>query len=274
MSYVKRIAPLAAAALFVYCLLISEQLAESSRLYLELCGRQVVPSLFVFSVLGGLVSQGSGINLLCKILPRWGTETAVGALGLCGGVPLGSVTALKLYRDGDISKRQAEYLCTFSCTPSLSFIVSFAGGVLGGSSGVILAILTVAAEVVTALVFKPIMLPKGERKLVTNGSSASKPFSAVLADSALSAVIICGCVVFFGSMATLLPGSLGGFLEISTGIHACGSLAEAATLLGFSGLSILLQTAAVCEGEINLFPCFAAKVFQAIFMGGVAFFVD
>ena len=121
MSYVKRIAPLAAAALFVYCLLISEQLAESSRLYLELCGRQVVPSLFVFSVLGGLVSQGSGINLLCKILPRWGTETAVGALGLCGGVPLGPVTALKLYRDGDISKRQAEYLCTFSCTPSLSF---------------------------------------------------------------------------------------------------------------------------------------------------------
>ena len=206
-------------------------------------------------------------------MPLWGTEAAVLALGLCGGVPLGPLTALELYRGGSIGKRQAEYLCTFSCTPSLSFIISFVGSILDRQIGMELALLTVLFAVFTAIIAKPLMLKPNERSIKPTLRSSSKPFSVVLASSAVSAVIVCGCVVFFGSMAEMLPKGIGGLLEISAGIARCRSATEAAVLLGFSGVSILCQCSAACNGELDMLPCMTAKVIQASFMGGIAFFI-
>ncbi len=272
MVLTRSLTPLVAAAVFAFCLFNSNTLAESSRQYLVLCGQRVVPSLFVFSVLGAWVSQGEGLYKLCRRLPLWGTEATVLLLGLCGGVPLGPLTAAELYRNGAISKKQAEYLCTFSCTPSVSFIISFTGGVLGGNTGALLALLYIAVSVLTAAVFKPLMLSGEERRLVPAIMPKAKPFSTILANSSASSVIICGCVVFFGSMATMLPQFIGGFLEISAGIANCKSIVEAAVLLGFSGFSILFQAAAASGGELSLKPCFAAKLFQGALMGGIAYF--
>lgn len=238
-----------------------------------LCGQRVVPALFVFSVLGTLIAQGAGPAKLCALFPRWGTEAAVLLLGLFGGVPLGPLTALELYRSGGISKRQGEYLCCFSCTPSLSFIISFGGELLGKAAATRLAVLTVVTAVITALIFKPLMLEKNNRQILPVVMINAKPFSAVLASSAASAVVICGCVVFFGCMAEMLPKAIGGFLEISSGISNCKSLVEAAFLLGFSGISILCQTAALCGDELSVAPCVCAKLFQSVFMGICAYFL-
>ncbi|MBE6678495.1 MAG: hypothetical protein E7597_06855 [Ruminococcaceae bacterium] len=273
MAFIKSLGPLAIAAVFVFCLFNSTALAESSRQYLVLCGQKVVPSLFVFSVLGALVSQGEGLSKLCRRLPLWGTETAVLLLSLCGGVPLGPLTAAELYRSGSLNKRQAEYLCTFSCTPSLSFIISFVGGVLGGNKGTTLAILYAGVSVLTAVICKPLMLNPEERRLIPTVAPKSKTFSTVLANSATSSVVICGCVVFFGTMATMLPRTAGGFLEISAGIANCRSDVEAAVLLGFSGFSIFFQASAAVDGELSLKPCFGAKLFQAVLMGTLAYFI-
>ena len=127
--------------------------------------------------------------------------------------------------------------------------------------------------VFTAIIAKPLMLKPNERSIKPTLRSSSKPFSVVLASSAVSAVIVCGCVVFFGSMAEMLPKGIGGLLEISAGIARCRSATEAAVLLGFSGVSILCQCSAACNGELDMLPCMTAKVIQAIFMGGIAFFI-
>lgn len=264
----------AVTALFVYCLANSKEVAEASGKYLALCGTAVVPSLFVFSVLGATVSGSEAFVSLCTAVPFWGTETAVLLLGLCGGVPLGALTALELYRGGSISKRQGEYLCTFSTVPSVSFILSYTSEALDSRlSGLKLLIMTLAAAVLTAVVFKPIMLKKGERKISPTIIVKGKSFSDIIASSAVSALVICGCVVFFGSLSAILPKDLGGFLELSVGISNSKSFVRSASLLGFSGISVLCQVSAVCKGELSASYLIAAKLFQGAVMGVIAYFL-
>lgn len=264
----------AVAALFIYCLANSKEVAEASGKYLSLCGTAVIPSLFVFSVLGATVSGSEAFVSLCNAIPFWGTEAAVLLLGFCGGVPLGALTALELYRSGSISKRQGEYLCTFSTVPSVSFILSYTSEALGSrKAGFKLLMMTLAAAVLTAAVFKPIMLKKEERKIRPALKVKGKSFSEIIASSAVSTVIICGCVVFFGSLSAMLPNDTGGFLELSVGIANSKSISRSACLLGFSGVSIMCQVSAVCKGELNNAYLVAAKLFQGAVMGTIARFL-
>ncbi len=279
MSLAKRLGGIPSAltvAAFVICLFESDTLARGCRRYLLLCGERVVPSLFVFSVLGALIAANGVIGKICRRAPGFGTELGVLLLGLCGGVPLGAITAVELYKNGGLSKGQAEYLCTFSCTPSLSFIIGYTGSVLGSSAlGIKLGGLTVLSAVVTMLVFKPLMLKKKERRLTPAVTANKKSFSKTISDSVTGIAVLCGCVIFFGSIAELLPPGLGGLLELTAGIANCKTAASAAFLLGFTGVSIICQVATVCKNELSVLPCVAAKIFQGTFMGIFAYiFID
>lgn len=266
-----------AVAFFIACLIKSESVAEYSRKYLFMCGERVVPALFVFSVLGNVIASGGVFTRLCRHLPRYGTEAGLIILGLCAGFPLGAIVAAELYENGAVTKRQAEYLCAFANTPSLSFIISYTGNVLGGEGiGTQLALLTLLSAVVTAVLLRPLMLKGEERKIAPRAISVkSKGFAKTLKDGCESMVIICGCVVFFGGISAVLPQRIGALLELSTGISRCKNATEAAALLGFSGVSVIFQIATACKGKLNITPCVAAKVFQCAFMGLCSyFFID
>lgn len=266
---------LLAAVLFVYCLLNSGAVAEGSRVYLRLCGERVIPALFVFSVLSALVCRSRLFYRLCGIFPAFGTEGALLCLGMLGGFPLGASVAVQLYDSGLISKRQGEYLCAFTNNPSVPFIVSYAGGVLGSTrTGVKLALLTFGCALLTALVLRFILLPKGERDIRLSAAPLPpiQP-AAALRECSTTMLLICGCVVFFGSLATLTPRGISGFLELSGGIARCRTEVEAAVLMGFSGISVFFQVAAICGGRLSTAPYFAAKLMQSALMGVGAYFM-
>lgn len=267
---------LAAVGLFIVCLTKSSFVAEYTYDYLILCGKRVVPGLFVFSVLGTLVASGDSFGHLCKLLPRYGTELGLLILGLCGGFPLGASVATELYGQGQITKRQGEYLCTFTNTPSLAFIIGYTGGVLNSPrAGIMLAVFTFVAAVVTAVIFRP-MLNKEER-IIAIGSAdrGQKSFTAALSDGCKSMISICGSIMFFGGISWLLPLRLRGFLELSTGIANCTNATEAACLLGFSGISVMCQVGAVSRGRLNIAPFIAAKTLQCVILWFLAqVFID
>lgn len=267
----------AAVAAFVFLLINSASVAVYSRKYLTLCGERVIPSLFVFSVLGSFIAASGFFTKLCRAVPRFGTEIGLTALSLCAGFPLGTIITTELYESGAVSKRQAEYLCTFSSTPSLAFILSYTADTLNSKTlGLQLALLTLAASVLSAVLFRFILLNKSERYIKPRVTeNQTKSFVNCLTDCCGSAVIICGCVIFFGVIGSLLPSKIGAFAELSYGISLCTAPSEAAALLGFSGISVICQTAAACKGKLNIFPYVASKVFQCIFMWSIArIFID
>ena len=272
----------AATAVFVLCLIRSEAVASCSRDYLLLCAQSVVPSLFVFSVLAAVICSRAGFYRVCRRIPFAGTEAAVLLMGLLGGFPLGAVISVQLYREKCVSKRQAEYLCSFTNNAGISFIVSYAGGVLGNAkTGAVLAVLTLFSSVLCGIIFKRLMLVPEERRIMPDlRVTAAKSLPLAIAESSRSMLTICGCIVFFGCLGSALAVSAGfsfpfaiGLLELSGGIAACTTVTQAAALIGFSGLSVLCQVAAVCGGALSVRPYLAAKIVQSAVMTALAYFL-
>jgi len=264
-----------AAVLFVYCLFNSDTVAESTGRYLSLCGEKVIPALFVFSVLAGIVCKSKHFYRLISLVPRGGAELALLFMGMLGGFPLGAAVATELYENGSITKKQGEYLCAFTNNPSLSFILSYVGGVLGDLRlGVYLALLCFASSVFIAVVFRYIFLKPNERRILPSVSSHTQAsLASAIKEGGFTMLIISACVVFFGSISQLLPTALRGFLEISGGMASCKSPVRAAVLLGFSGISVMCQVAAICGGKLSAAPFITAKLLQSAFMGIFACFL-
>lgn len=267
-----------ATAIFVYCIFNSESVAKLSYDYLMLCTRSVVPSLFVFSVFTRIICYDRLFFKLCAVFPRAGAEGMLLLAGILGGFPLGASVSRGLYDSGRITKKQAEYLCSFTNNPSLTFMISFVGVRLGNPFyGAVLAIICFFSAIICALIMRS-MLPKDERRILPlSVSLPRRGLSAAINDSVRSMAAICGCVMFFGCMSGLLPvgtpSFLRGVLELTGGIAQCGGAVEAAVLLGFSGLSVLFQVAAVSGGSLSLRPYLLSKLLQSAIMGVFAYIV-
>ncbi len=266
---------LSATTIFIYCMFHSEAVARLSYDYLMLCTRSVVPSLFVFSVLTRLICYDELFFKLCSLFPRAGAEGMLLLAGILGGFPLGASVSMGLYEGGHITKKQAEYLCSFTNNPSLTFMISYVGLRLGNSFyGAVLALICFISSVVCATVTRS-LLPKSERHILPPSVSLTgRGISAAISESLRSMAAICGCVIFFGCMGGLLPSGappiLRGFLELTSGISVCSSPVKAAMLLGFSGVSVVFQVAAVTRGRLSLKPYLLSKLLQSALMGGAA----
>ncbi len=261
-----------ASAVFVYCIFNSKNVAGLSYEYLLLCTRSVVPALFVFSVLTRIICYDRLFFKLCSFFPRAGAEGMLLLAGILGGFPLGASVSMGLYESGHITKKQAEYLCSFTNNPSLTFMISFAGMRLGSPAyGAVLAIICFFSSIICATVTRR-LLPLSERRILPPSVSLPhRGLASAIGDSLRSMAAICGCVVFFGCMGGMLPSSaprlLGGLLELTGGISRCRNAVEAAILCGFSGLSVMFQVAAVTGGRLSMKPYLLSKLLQSAIMG-------
>ena len=103
-------------------------------------------------------------------------------------------------------------------------------------------------------------------------------------EAAEGMVRLCGFVVFFLVILALITDLTGlnhpvllGLAELTTGVTALegrpGDLVWAAALLGWGGLSVHGQTAAVLsDTDLGLGRYFLGKILQAIFSAGVVTF--
>lgn len=199
-------------------------------------------------------------------------------LGLSGGYPLGAASVAQLYRSGAISKEEGQRLLLFCNNSGPAFIMGMAGiGVFHSPSvGVLLYAVHVLAA---ALAGMSLCRGGGERKKAPSAVCALD-FSAAVTDAMARAVkstaMISGFVIFFSMLGALMresglfsllsgflcqhtplsPGqsqsAILGLLELGSGIASLagmaptpGNLALCAFILGWGGLSVQFQTAAV-----------------------------
>lgn len=241
-------------------------------------GKTVFPSLFLILCLSPVLPDSRAAGCLYRF--PFGVEATVWLLGLLCGFPIGARSALQLYESGRIGKKRAEFLCSFTNSASLPFLTGVVGGRLHGSVryGVKLALLQAASSLLVCFAMYFALRPDCGGIPVC---AETKPVSLVsrITSGCETALKIGGMLIFFGvaGEAVLLLTGLSGFpaallrsvFEFSSGC-ACAALLPfpldalcTGFAVGFSGLCVAAQVAALTGGKLSLRPFFLGKALQA-----------
>lgn len=265
-------------------LLCSADAAQAVRDALALCVQSVIPALFPFFVVSSLfIDLGCAAVLgrsLAPIMRRlFGVSGAGGTaflLGIIGGYPVGGRTAGELYRSGQCEREECERLLAFCNNAGPSFILGIAGlGCFGSVRvGAWLYLIHVGAAVMVGLLFRSTSRQMGRPEKTETPRWADALIEAVRG-GAMSMVSICAFVVFFLVILRLFSrftgiqhGAILGIVEMTNGILRLANdrrgFIWAAGLLGWGGLSVHCQTAAVLSGSgLSLKRYFIGKALQA-----------
>ena len=273
-----RYAPAAALlAVMAVVLARSEETAQAVRDGLALCAQSVVPALFPFFVLSGLFISMGCAGVLAPALGRLPGVSPAGASAFL----LGALRAAGL-----CGREEGECLLTCCNNAGPAFIFGVAGLGCFGSlrAGAALYAIHIGSAALVGLLHRR-----------RGGSSAGalpaairmRPSQALIdaVQSAAGAMVqVCAFVVFFLTALRLLTGLTGwshpallGFFELTNGILRLpptrAGFVWAAALLGWGGLSVHCQTAAVLRGAgLSFRPYLRGKALQAALSAAAAAF--
>ena len=269
----------------------SETAAQAVREGLALCGGSVIPALFPFLVVSRLfVATGSAAalgQLLAPLTRRMLGVSGPGGtamlLGLLGGYPVGAQTAGELVRTGAVSRQEGQRLLLFcnNCGPAFALGVAGVGCFGSLRAGALLWLIHVSAAVLTALLTRSTSSPEG-RTSPSAPMSLVSAFPGAVRGAGEGMLHVCGFVVFFLVLTRLLTALTGlehplplGLLELTGGILRLsgtrGDFVLAAALMGWGGVCVHCQTAAVLEGSgLHVRGYLSAKAAQAVLSAALA----
>lgn len=259
--------------------------AQAVRDGLSLCFRTVVPSLFPFLAVSGLLLRlgfGAVLQPVCAVFMgpvfRMRGICAVPlAAGLLGGYPTGAKAAAELYEQGAVTRQEAELLLGFCNNCGPGFLLGFVGaGILGSAqAGAYLFLVHALAALLTGMVLTrwcsrrdPPPLPC---HLPVQKISLPRMITESVSTALTSMLGICAYVVLFRTIAAVLPASFdGGILGIVEMVSGTASLpanaagfVAAAAITAWGGVSVHCQTMSVA-GELSLKYHTVGKLLQTV----------
>ena len=272
---------------------------ESARSALRVCAETILPSLFPFFVLSVLLGRlGVPQRLGRRLSPLAGRLFGVSGagltslpVGLLGGYPMGAAWVEGLLARGEIGEDEAERLLLFVNNSGPAFLIGAVGAGVFGSAriGWLLFGSHAAAAVLTGLLFRR-RAAAGRPAEVADAEPFAAAFPAAVRQAVTAVLTVCGFVVCFSVLLGLLEGwglrpadpyaraALRGFFEIGSAVEALralplcpASLALAAAILGWGGLSVHCQTAALfCDSGLSLRRHTLGRACSAALSAGIA----
>lgn len=274
------------AALFMLLLILDSKTALlSASEGIDLCLRTVIPSLFPFFVLSGiLVSDlvGRKIPLMSPLGKLLGMPEGSESLlisGFLGGYPVGAKSVRDAWKGGCLTKNDAERLLAFCNNAGPAFLFGMAAPMFSSplAGWVLWGIHILSAVLAGMLLYRQ---PEGTWAIRT-GPSLSLPDSLKNALSVTAQV--CGWVVVFrilnGFLSRwflwLLPvtaqTAVAGFWELANGCLALASIGSeklrfvlCCAMLSFGGICVLLQTLSAAR-DLSLKFYIRGKLLQTLF---------
>lgn len=245
---------------------------------LRLCVTSVIPTLFPFMVISGILTRSGCGRLLGIVMGRplrrlfgvSGAGAAAVLLGAVCGFPVGAVTVASMYDRGELDRDEAAHVLSFCNFPSSAFMVTAIGVTLFGNKriGMILMISVYLAGAVCGIVNARLLRRRtGQRTdIEPSPTSASvviagEAITQAVMSAAESMLYVCAYVAFFSSVTGCLGRMINGishsatldallysFFELTSGAAAAASLNDPVTAIlicaaaaGWSGLSVHLQ---------------------------------
>ena len=251
---------------------------------LELCLATVIPSLFPFFVISGIINSSlSGVSVaILRPIAKF-TRIPSGAesfflLGLMGGYPIGAKNLHSAYLSGCVSKSTAERMIGFCNNAGPAFIFGIVGGMFGKPQ---IAWMIWLIHVASAFIVGILLPGKAENKCrQIEGNTISIP--KILEQSIKSTALVCGWIIIFRVIITfldhwflwLLPDTaqvvLIGLLELSNGCCELGRITNdglrfvvASAILALGGACVTMQVNSVTQG-LRLSYYYQGKLLQLL----------
>ena len=260
----------------------------------------MIPTLLPFLILtGALLKTGNIRKLLKPSAFFWKTFfglSPAGAyvliLGLLCGYPMGAKLAHDLYIDQQISRREGEYLLTFSCNASPAFIISYLSGILlkNKISAVQMILTFLAADLFCMLFFRfvvyrghtvdSVCVNKIKKETYQQDSigvildvSIMDGFETItrLGGYILIFSLILACIRFYWPFHAQSCMLFTAPLELTTGLKQIASAPlpwksrylASMLLTSFGGFCVMAQTKSVLENSLSLIPYAISKCLNA-----------
>ena len=268
--------------------LLASELKDAFILGVRLAVGSILHSVFPFMILADYMSASiSKISrrLVERISRRLGISSqgvSLLLIGLLCGFPVGARTVANAYLRGTISREECERLCAVANAPSPVFVISGIGLIRGS---IVEGVLLYASVVCSALICTAVF-PGLERFSPISNENQGQNFdiSDSIKRAGNASITICAFVIFFSMVNSLVKKLLPSpylsaivccFLEIGnaaktlkeTALPQNISLGLCGFSLGFSGLSVLLQSFAFIPPEISR----KRIVFTKLLQGAIAF---
>ena len=290
-----------AAALSAIFIFNGAELGEGIRKGLNLCSFSVIPSLFPFMALSVFICKSGAADFfaaalkpIARFLKLPSVCCGVFPAALFGGYPAAAKCLNDLVLEGSLDRKTTAKMLCFCVNAGPPFLVSAVGAGIFGSAKI--GFILFAAQFLSSLVIasaisafskKPedfSFVPEIRRK--SNASCAVESIiSAAESCFRMCAFIIIFCgvleIVFEGEVFSV-PSSpfskaiFSGFFEVTAGCFSCGEISgfsaviTAGAIASFSGISVILQIAAVTEeSKIPLFPFIVSRFFHAGITAGI-----
>lgn len=285
MSKQKFSAPGIGAALMMICLILDSKtsLAGASE-GINLCIRTVIPSLFPFFFLTGILNTfmtGKKFKFLRPLGKLCGmpvNSEYLLLIGFTGGYPVGAQCISNSYNNGVLTKQDAERMLGFCSNAGPAFIFGMISQMFPASLYVwLLWIIQILCALITGL-----MLP-GKSKVISNISNTTNVTIQKALENAIKAMsAVCGWVMLFRVIITFLnrwmlwlfPEEYTviflGVLELSNGCIALNVIEDislrfiaASFMLSLGGVCVGMQTLSVCQ-KLSCTKYFIGKAMQAL----------
>lgn len=284
----------------------TQEVAEGVRTGLSVCADTVIPSLFPFMVLAGLIASTSAGERLSRAVSAatkklLGLPEALGSvllMSFVGGFPVGAKMLASMLERRQIDSKTASYSLCFCVNAGPSFLISAVGAVMLGSlrAGVVL----LGAQVLSALIVCGFVSRRNLESVppVKGVPSPSAAFVEAVRGAASGMLGICAFITAFSAITSLLNalglvsaacGALGcvfprlgtsffsalfiGLMEVTSGCKAAAALHTragfvlSAFLVSFSSLSISFQVQSCFPSDSGV--RFTPYYFSRLIHGGM-----
>lgn len=267
--------------------------AESVKSALEVCAMGLIPSLFPFIVLTGMIISSGLSDKISHILGKpvaylFGVDKDCACaviLGCLCGFPIGAVCTRELFASGKIEKSTAERLISFTNNASPAFCIGTVGLALFSDIGY--GIRLYFCQLAAALLIGTVQRKPYKQSTHTPSSRSTQPLSDMLSvavsEAGLTILKICSfavffavvgdalaavCSRFFGELAAALSAA---FCELTLAGRRAASLEMktarliVAFAVGWSGISVHMQCASVLSGSgIGMKRYYISKLCQGV----------
>ncbi len=265
-------------------ILDSETALQGAQDAVVLCTAVVIPSLFPFFVLSGMLSSaasGCGQKGLRPLERLLGIPMGAGGLfltGLLGGYPTGAQGVSEAFKRGQLGRDEAKRMLGFCSNAGPAFIF----GILGRSFTHFGTIWLLWGIHILSALLVGVILPGRKSRQSSIPSSTPLSLPQALRKAVATTGYVCGWIVIFRVILAflsrwclwLLPGSgqvtIFGLLELTNG--CCGlnlieneglSIIVESGIFAFGGLCVAMQTTSVV-GQLGLGWYLPGKVLQTI----------
>ncbi|MBO5065531.1 MAG: hypothetical protein J6D06_05385 [Clostridia bacterium] len=247
---------------------------------LLLTANNLIPSLFPFMVLSSYLVESSVSDVLAKITNRFSSKVfKTNGYGMCavimsfiGGYPIGAKITADFYKNGKLTKNQAQSLLLWSVNPGFAFVILAVGSFMYAriKIGIILYISLVISALITGLAVSFFTKRTYSPPVIIADENKKNLLVEAVNSSGKSMLTICGWVLIFSAAGALfskiLPPSgaivFRALAEVTTG---CRTAAEAnlplpitCGILGFGGFAVFFQITEYlqqCSLNPKLFFC-------------------